>query len=217
MQQQPMQMHPRMASYYQNSVTSDHIQQYLDENKSLILKIVEGQNSGKLSECAESQAKLQRNLMYLAAIADSQPQQPSIYSQYPSSGMVFMQQHHQGQVMSTLSHMAAPGSSFPYAQQSPFSALQQPQYQYQHHQHHAALNGQLISMSSGGSSGCLSILHGENSHLGINSFTGFGRGEGGSLAGGGKLETGNFSSADQGRGGSSTDGHGEETLHEIHQ
>lgn len=27
--------------------------QYLDENKSLILKIVESQNSGKLSECAE--------------------------------------------------------------------------------------------------------------------------------------------------------------------
>ncbi|XP_040368014.1 agamous-like MADS-box protein AGL30 [Rosa chinensis] len=26
---------------------------YLDENKSLILKIVESQNSGKLSECAE--------------------------------------------------------------------------------------------------------------------------------------------------------------------
>jgi hypothetical protein len=27
--------------------------QYLDENKSLILKIVESQNLGKLSECAE--------------------------------------------------------------------------------------------------------------------------------------------------------------------
>lgn len=29
------------------------ILQYLDENKSLILKIVESQNSGKMSECAE--------------------------------------------------------------------------------------------------------------------------------------------------------------------
>lgn len=27
--------------------------QYLDENKSLILKIVESQNSGKMAECAE--------------------------------------------------------------------------------------------------------------------------------------------------------------------
>ncbi|CAK9187646.1 unnamed protein product, partial [Ilex paraguariensis] len=54
---------------------------YLDENKSLILKIVESQNSGKLSECAENQARLQRNLMYLAAIADSQPQPPTMHSQ----------------------------------------------------------------------------------------------------------------------------------------
>lgn len=30
-----------------------NVLQYLDENKSLILKIVESQNSGKLSECAE--------------------------------------------------------------------------------------------------------------------------------------------------------------------
>ena len=29
------------------------LKQYLDENKSLILKIVESQNSGKLTECAE--------------------------------------------------------------------------------------------------------------------------------------------------------------------
>ncbi|KAL9320393.1 hypothetical protein ACSQ67_012232 [Phaseolus vulgaris] len=55
---------------------------YLDENKSLILKIVESQNSGKLSECAENQARLQRNLMYLAAIADSQPQPPTMPGQW---------------------------------------------------------------------------------------------------------------------------------------
>ncbi|CAH2044586.1 unnamed protein product [Thlaspi arvense] len=81
MQQHLMQMQPMMAGYYPSNVTSDHIQQYLDENKSLILKIVESQNSGKLSECAENQARLQRNLMYLAAIADSQPQPPSVHSQ----------------------------------------------------------------------------------------------------------------------------------------
>ncbi|KAK8545463.1 hypothetical protein V6N12_026297 [Hibiscus sabdariffa] len=61
-----------VAAYNPNNVTTDHIQQYLDENKSLILKIVESQYSGKLSECVEDQARLQQNLMYLAAIADSQ-------------------------------------------------------------------------------------------------------------------------------------------------
>ncbi|KAK8633919.1 hypothetical protein V6N13_014752 [Hibiscus sabdariffa] len=54
MQQHLMQMQPMMAAYYPNNVTTDHIQQYLDENKSLILKIVESQNSGKLGECADT-------------------------------------------------------------------------------------------------------------------------------------------------------------------
>ncbi|KHN31481.1 Calcium-responsive transactivator [Glycine soja] len=83
-----------MAAYYPNNVTTDHIQQYLDENKSLILKIVESQNSGKLSECAENQARLQRNLMYLAAIADSQPQPPTMPGQYPPSGMMQQGAHY---------------------------------------------------------------------------------------------------------------------------
>ncbi|CAH9092897.1 unnamed protein product [Cuscuta epithymum] len=75
-----MQKQTMMAAYYPTTtVTTDHIQQYLDENKSLILKIVESQNSGKLNECAENQARLQRNLMYLAAIADSQPQPPTMH------------------------------------------------------------------------------------------------------------------------------------------
>ncbi|PPS19261.1 hypothetical protein GOBAR_AA01324 [Gossypium barbadense] len=81
MQQHLMQMQPMVSAYYPNNVTTDHIQQYLDENKSLILKIVESQNSGKWSECAENQARLQRNLMYLAAIADSQPQPPAVHPQ----------------------------------------------------------------------------------------------------------------------------------------
>nr|GMC63652.1 GRF1-interacting factor 1-like [Ipomoea batatas] len=79
-----------MAAYYPTTVTTDHIQQYLDENKSLILKIVESQNSGKLNECAENQARLQRNLMYLAAIADSQPQPPSMHSQVDTINILFL-------------------------------------------------------------------------------------------------------------------------------
>ncbi|CAL9029379.1 unnamed protein product, partial [Prunus brigantina] len=41
----------RFKSYRRDSVQV--IYQYLDENKSLILKIIESQNTGKLSECAE--------------------------------------------------------------------------------------------------------------------------------------------------------------------
>ncbi|KAK9266935.1 hypothetical protein L1049_027194 [Liquidambar formosana] len=52
-----------------------------DENNALILKILKNQNSGELGECAENQAKLQQNLMYLAAIADCQPQPTSMHAQ----------------------------------------------------------------------------------------------------------------------------------------
>ncbi|CAH9065586.1 unnamed protein product [Cuscuta europaea] len=120
-----------MAAYYPNNLTSDHIQQYLDENKSLILKIVETQNSGKHAETAENQARLQRNLMYLAAIADSQPQLPSMHSQYATaaesgmgqqSGARYLQQPHQAQQMASQSLMAARYSMM-YGQQQQQAAL----------------------------------------------------------------------------------------------
>ncbi|KAK8523136.1 hypothetical protein V6N12_047667 [Hibiscus sabdariffa] len=61
--------------------------QYLDENKSLIWKIVESQNSGKLNECVENQERLQRNLVHLAVIVDSRPQPSTVHPQIPSSGI----------------------------------------------------------------------------------------------------------------------------------
>ncbi|KAB2071540.1 hypothetical protein ES319_A08G229200v1 [Gossypium barbadense] len=149
-------MHSLMAAYYPNNVTTDHIQQYLDENKSLILKIVESQNSGKFSECAENQARLQRNLMYLAAIADSQPQPPAIHAQ---AGGHYMQQQQQTQQMTLQSLMAA-RSSMLYGQQ-PFSDLQQ-----------QVLHGPL-GMSSGGSTG-LHMLQSEASTTGGNGALGAG-------------------------------------------
>uniref|UniRef100_A0A5B7AXT0 Putative GRF1-interacting factor 1-like n=1 Tax=Davidia involucrata TaxID=16924 RepID=A0A5B7AXT0_DAVIN len=194
MQQHLMQMHPMMAAYYPNNVTTDHIQQYLDENKSLILKIVESQNSGKLNECAENQGRLQRNLMYLAAIADSQPQPPTMHSQQPGAHYL---QHQQAQQMTQQSLMAA-RSSMLYGQQ-PLSALQQQQALYSQ-----------FGMSSGGSSG-IHMLQGEansggSGPLGAGGFADFGRGTAGDglqasgrgLAGGTKQD---------GRGGSSG-GHG---------
>ncbi|KAL9259124.1 GRF1-interacting factor 1-like protein [Drosera capensis] len=155
MQQQQQQQHPMMAAYYSNNVTTYHIQQYLDENKSLILKIVESQNSGKLSECAENQARLQRNLMYLAAIADSQPQPPLMHSQFPPSGIMqpgaahYMQQHQQVLAMSPQAMMAA-RSSMLYNQQ-PYAALQQTQ----------GLHGQLGIGSGSSSSTGITMLQGE--------------------------------------------------------
>lgn len=202
MQQHLMQMQPMMAAYYPtNSVTTDHIQQYLDENKSLILKIVESQNSGKMTECAENQAKLQRNLMYLAAIADSQPQSPAVHSQYQLGGMMqqagghYMQQHQQAQQMTPQALMAA-RSSMLYNQQQ-YSSLQQ----------QAAMHNQL-GMNSGGGGGGTSGLHmlhsdssggGGGSHLGIGGFPDFSR----------KQDIGLSGSTTEGRGG----GEGGESLY----
>ncbi|PHT31673.1 GRF1-interacting factor 1 [Capsicum baccatum] len=183
----------------QEAITS-YQKLFLDENKSLILKIVESQNSGKLSECAESTAKLQRNLMYLAAIADSQPQPPSMHSQLASGGMMQAGAHYlQQQQAQQQSFMAASrSSSMLYGQQQqqqqPLSALQQQQAAYQ-------LG---MSSSSGGSSG-LHMLQSENTHRASTSLGGFhdfGRG----LGSGNKQEMGSNMS-DQGRGGSSS-GHG---------
>ncbi|CAN8255674.1 unnamed protein product [Cochlearia groenlandica] len=184
MQQHLMQMQPMMAGYYPSNVTSDHIQQYLDENKSLILKIVESQNSGKLSECAENQARLQRNLMYLAAIADSQPQPPNVHSQYGSvggggliqgeGGSHYLQQQQQQaaqqqQQMTQQSLMAA-RSSMLYAQQQ----QQQPYATLQHQQLHHSQLGMSSSGGGGGgsSSSGLHILQGE-----AGGFHDFGRGK----------------------------------------
>ncbi|WJX12982.1 GRF1-interacting factor 1 [Trifolium repens] len=204
MQQHLMQMQPMMAAYYPNNVTTDHIQQYLDENKSLILKIVESQNSGKLTECAENQSRLQRNLMYLAAIADSQPQPPTMAGQYPSSGMMQQGGHYmqaqQAQQMSQQQLMAA-RSSLLYAQQ-----LQQQQ----------ALQSQL-GMNSSGSQG-LHMLHSEGTNVGGNSSLGTGGGFhdfGRSSTGDGLHGKQDIGNAGDGRGGSSSghSGDGGETLY----
>ncbi|CAL1382861.1 unnamed protein product [Linum trigynum] len=217
MQQHLMQMQPMMAAYYPNNVTTDHIQQYLDENKSLILKIVESQNSGKLSECAENQARLQRNLMYLAAIADSQPQPPTMHSQFPSSGIVqpgmhYMQQQQQQQAQQmTPQALMAARSSMMYSQQQPYMSLQQQQ----------TLNSQLGMSGGSGTSGGLHMMQSESSNaggssgsggLGFPDFSRDGRGMGG--GGSSKQEMGSAGSS-EGRGGSSGGGGGDggETLY----
>ncbi|XP_010542791.1 PREDICTED: GRF1-interacting factor 2-like isoform X2 [Tarenaya hassleriana] len=105
--QQPPQMIPMVPSFPPTNITTEQIQKYLDENKKLIMAILENQNLGKLAECAQYQALLQKNLMYLAAIADAQPQSsapppaPAVAPQMaPHPGMqpqgYFMQQAQPG-------------------------------------------------------------------------------------------------------------------------
>lgn len=56
-------------------VTTQQIQKCLDENYRLILALLDNQNSGKVvAESAQYQEQLQKNLTYLAAVADAQPQ-----------------------------------------------------------------------------------------------------------------------------------------------
>ncbi|XP_068635308.1 GRF1-interacting factor 1-like isoform X2 [Aristolochia californica] len=191
MQQHLMQMQPVMSTYNPNAVTTDIIQQYLDENKQLILTILENQNTGKLSECAQNQARLQQNLMYLAAIADSQPQ-PPMHAQ-PGSRYL---QHQQAPQMTPQSLMAA-RSSMMYAQQ-PLSAL--------HQQQQEAFQNQL-GMRSGRESG-LNMLHsettigGSSGTLAAGGFPDFGRGTGDGLQGGSRGIT-STSKGEMGTGGSS--------------
>ncbi|XP_023742320.1 GRF1-interacting factor 2 [Lactuca sativa] len=119
---QPMMPNPMMSSSFPpTNITTDQIQKFLDENKQLIIAIMNNQNLGKLAECAQYQALLQKNLMYLAAIADAQPPTPTptpnISSQMgpvphpgmPQQGGFYMaQQHPQAAVMA-----AQPPSGFP--------------------------------------------------------------------------------------------------------
>ncbi|KAL6560293.1 GRF1-interacting factor 3 [Orobanche gracilis] len=90
-----------MPSFPPTNITTEQIQKYLDENKKLILAILDNQHLGKLAECAQYQAQLQKNLMYLAAIADAQPQTPAIPAQMspqpatmPTQGGFYMQHPH---------------------------------------------------------------------------------------------------------------------------
>ncbi|XP_057951323.1 GRF1-interacting factor 2-like [Malania oleifera] len=92
-----MQQSPQMTnippSFAQQAITTEQIQKLLDENKRLILAILESQNVGKFSECTMYQSQLQKNLMYLAAIADAQPPTSMPPSQMPLHSSATQQGH----------------------------------------------------------------------------------------------------------------------------
>ncbi|CAN4089482.1 unnamed protein product [Withania somnifera] len=120
-----------------SAITTEQIQKFLDENKNLILAILENQNLGKLAECAQYQAMLQKNLMYLAAIADAQPQQSAATSQDPSTPQLGNQMQ---QTQSALQQQqGVPNSKLPFQlnalpsqeQQQQMLQFQQQQQQFQ--------------------------------------------------------------------------------------
>ncbi|KAA3462316.1 GRF1-interacting factor 3-like [Gossypium australe] len=136
---------------------------YLDENKKLILAILDNQNLGKLAECAQYQAQLQKNLMYLAAIADAQPQSmppmPPQMAPHPAipTGGYFMQ-HPQAAAMGQ-----QPGM---YPQKVPLQfnnphQMQDPQHLL-HQQHQQAMQGQM-GIRPGGPNNGMHPMHSEAS------------------------------------------------------
>ncbi|QCE00990.1 SS18 family [Vigna unguiculata] len=60
------------------TITSNDVQWYLDENKRLIMAIFENMKLRKFDNCAQYQEQLQKNLMYLAALADWQHSQSQV-------------------------------------------------------------------------------------------------------------------------------------------
>ncbi|XP_057532746.1 GRF1-interacting factor 2-like [Amaranthus tricolor] len=132
MQQQAPSMMPVMPSFPPANITTEQIQKYLDENKKLILAILDNQNLGKLTECAQYQAQLQKNLMYLAAIADAQPQMATVPAQvapHPAmqQGAYYMQQQ--------AAAMAQQHGIFPPRMPAQFNSALQMHDQHQQQQH----------------------------------------------------------------------------------
>ncbi|KAJ7949429.1 GRF1-interacting factor like [Quillaja saponaria] len=161
-QQPPPQMIPMMPSFPPTNITTEQIQKYLDENKKLILAILDNQNLGKLAECAQYQAQLQKNLMYLAAIADAQPQAPTVPPQmapHPAmqQGGYFMQ-HPQAAAMAHQQGLFPP--KMPLQFNTPHQMQDSQQQLHQQQQH--AMQAQM-GMRPGGTNNGMHPMHSESS------------------------------------------------------
>ncbi|KAK3042851.1 hypothetical protein RJ639_001124 [Escallonia herrerae] len=165
MQQQPSPTLNSATPFPSNNITTEQIQKYLEDNKKLIMAILEFQNLGKLNECAQYQALLQKNLMYLAAIADAQPQ-PSTPSQMPPNTVAQQGNYiQQPQSATPQQQVAGPRMPFqlnalrPQDQQQQLLHFQQ---QQQHIQGHAGLrpgtNNSMHGMRQAMQSGTLGNL-----------------------------------------------------------
>ncbi|GKU87870.1 hypothetical protein SLEP1_g2202 [Rubroshorea leprosula] len=167
--QQPQQMIPMMSSFPPTNITTEQIQKYLDENKKLILAILDNQNLGKLNECAQYQAQLQKNLMYLAAIADAQPPttptMPPQMAPHPAMqpGGYFMQ-HPQAAAIAQQPGLFS--QKMPIQFNNPHQ-IQDPQ-QHLHQQHQQAIQGQM-GIRPGGPTNGMHAMHADPTLGGGNS------------------------------------------------
>ncbi|XP_073145083.1 GRF1-interacting factor 2-like [Henckelia pumila] len=167
--QPPSPMFPVTPSFPSTNITTEQIQKYLDENKKLILAILDNQNLGKLAECAQYQAQLQKNLMYLAAIADAQPQTPSPSMPPPMTPHNAMQQG--GLYMP---HPQAAGSQQPgtFVPRTPFSIphpMQDPRQQLTQQLHPQSTQG-LMATWPGGAANGMNAMHNNANFGGVNSI-----------------------------------------------
>ncbi|XP_043716187.1 GRF1-interacting factor 2-like isoform X2 [Telopea speciosissima] len=154
--QQSQQMLPMIPSFPPRNITTEQIQKFLDENKKLILAILDNQNLGKLAECAQYQAQLQKNLMYLAAIADAQPQAASMPPQMAPQP-VMQQGGQSGQYMQySQAAMARQPGVFSPRNPLQFNPQQIQEYQQQLQLHQQSMQGHM-GMRSGANNGMLAM------------------------------------------------------------
>ncbi|KAL5075451.1 hypothetical protein RYX36_014435 [Vicia faba] len=114
-------------------LSTEQIQKYLEENKELILAIMEGKSQGKCAEISQYQTKLQDNLTFLARLADfdSQPEPQA-------------QMHSQGQGMQRQPQVAMSQQRLDFSTgNAPFDMSEQ-----QQQQQHLAMSSQLPDLST---------------------------------------------------------------------
>ncbi|KAJ4952167.1 hypothetical protein NE237_028999 [Protea cynaroides] len=190
--QQPL---PMIPSFPPTNITTEQIQKYLDENKKLILAILDNQNLGKLAECAQYQAQLQKNLMYLAAIADAQPQAANVPPQMPPHPAMQQGGHYMQYPQAAMAQQPGVFAARPPLQFNP-QQMQEQQHQLQLHQQ--SMQGPM-GMRPGANNGMLAMHNettlgggsggGHSSAMGLSEFTrGGGGGNGGAGASSGTLD-----------------------------
>ncbi|XP_071728634.1 GRF1-interacting factor 2-like [Rutidosis leptorrhynchoides] len=128
MQQQPP--HHQSSKFSPTLITTEQIQKCLEENQRLIMAIMEYRKQGLFQECAEYQVVLQKNLMYLAALADAQPPTPEITNpSQVSSSFIYVENNFVQQPQLVIPRRSSAGESS--VQKLPFQQQQQQMLQFQ--------------------------------------------------------------------------------------
>ncbi|KAL6500979.1 SSXT protein (N-terminal region) [Orobanche hederae] len=119
--------------------------QTMNSSPSTPLNLISTEQIQKLAECAQYQAVLQKNLMYLAAIADAQPPGSSAPPQAPGSSVAPQGESHVPQPQASQMHQQSGGPvpKLPFQLNALRPQDQQNQlYQFQQQQQQQQLQGQ---------------------------------------------------------------------------